>query len=181
MGRFFFIHQRSSLLKKFRTLVDEYYLQASYDKISGAILPPVSPRVTEMPGINKNKQGSPGILNFSSASPSILGPSKRSLGLASPRDNLKDSSLYPIPTSPRVDSRHLRMKSKMMRKHSPNKKTTRSKNKLAARKQLAYGARGKMTDTDLLDFDTHSQFDSEERTFLRNQNNLGRGDLDKYG
>ena len=38
-----------------------------------------------------------------------------------------------------------------------------------------------MTDTGLLNFDTQLQFDSEERTFLRNQNNLGHGDLDKYG
>ena len=55
MGRFFFIHQRPLLLKKFRKLVDEHYLQASYERISGSILSPVSPRETEMPGINKKK------------------------------------------------------------------------------------------------------------------------------
>ena len=181
MGRFFFIHQKPSLLKKFRMLVDEHYLQASYERISGSILPPVSPRETEMPVINKKKLGSPGILKFPSASPSTLRPSKRSLSLTSPRGNLKDASLYPIPPSPSADSRHQRMQSKMRRTHSPDKKEMRSKHKLTAKKQLEYAAKGKMSDTDLLDFVTHTHFDSEERTYLRNQNNLGYGDLDRYG
>ena len=56
IGRFFFVHQSPSLLKKSRALVDDNYLQASYDRISGAILPPVSPREMEMPGaINKTQ------------------------------------------------------------------------------------------------------------------------------